>query len=133
MRSVLVGTAGAQQHFKQLAGPPAEFGAMAPADPKQSATRSKSALLPVTLEKDATSGQWTWQTDIPVEAERLRFAVISGTPDAALDRWTVTIRSQVTGQAQSAEAVGAQRAAQIAKEESAGVWIQDPDGNWNKK
>ncbi|MFZ2655889.1 MAG: DUF1318 domain-containing protein [Victivallales bacterium] len=33
----------------------------------------------------------------------------------------------------SVAAVGAQRAAQIAKEESAGCWIQDADGNWKKK
>ncbi len=29
--------------------------------------------------------------------------------------------------------VGAQRAAQIAKEESAGVWIQDAAGSWKQK
>ncbi|OGV36910.1 MAG: hypothetical protein A2X48_15910 [Lentisphaerae bacterium GWF2_49_21] len=29
--------------------------------------------------------------------------------------------------------VGAQRAAQIAKEESAGVWLQDAEGKWKKK
>lgn len=33
----------------------------------------------------------------------------------------------------SAEDVGEQRAVQIAKEESAGVWIQDAKGAWSKK
>lgn len=33
----------------------------------------------------------------------------------------------------SAAAVGAQRADQIAKEESSGVWIQDAKGAWSKK
>ncbi len=33
----------------------------------------------------------------------------------------------------SVDAVGAQRAAQIAKEESAGVWVQDAEGKWAKK
>lgn len=33
----------------------------------------------------------------------------------------------------SVSAVGAQRANQIAQEESAGVWIQKPDGSWYKK
>lgn len=33
----------------------------------------------------------------------------------------------------TASDVGAQRAAQIAKEESAGVWIQDAKGAWSKK
>jgi hypothetical protein len=33
----------------------------------------------------------------------------------------------------SVAAVGAQRAAQIAKDEAAGAWIQDADENWKKK
>ncbi|HCE43335.1 MAG TPA: DUF1318 domain-containing protein [Lentisphaeria bacterium] len=33
----------------------------------------------------------------------------------------------------SVAVVGAQRAAQISKDESAGVWIQDADGTWKKK
>ncbi len=32
-----------------------------------------------------------------------------------------------------ADTVGAQRAAQIAKEEAAGVWVQDASGTWKKK
>lgn len=33
----------------------------------------------------------------------------------------------------SSDVVGAQRAAQIAKEEQSGVWLQDAKGKWDKK
>jgi hypothetical protein len=82
---------------KQLAGGPEEFAAMAPANPIESATHSKSALLPVTLVKQA-NGQYGWQSPISVEGSNLRFLVFSG------DRsWNVNLQDPVSKRMQPAE------------------------------
>jgi len=82
---------------KQLAGSPEEFVAMAPADPIQSATHSKSALLPVTLEKRA-DGRFGWQSPIAVEGSNLRFLVFSGD-----QTWNVNVQDPVSKRVQPAE------------------------------
>ena len=93
--------------FKQLAGPPSEFGAMARPDPARSAMRSKSALLPITLKTDP-SGRGIWSGEIPIEREKLRFAVFSGRSSTQMP-WKVLLHDPVTGRAQSPEAQGGRR------------------------
>jgi hypothetical protein len=97
-------------YFKQLAGPPTEFGDMAPADPLAAARHSKSALLPVTMQSHGT-GKWSWQSEIPVEGETWRFAVIPGSPDTAVDSWEVTVRGPIESSAQPPEVGYGQRRA----------------------
>src|SRR5688572_25106672 len=82
--------------YKQLAGPPAEMGAMATPDPAASATYSQSAVLPFRLEQDA-SGLWRWSTEVPVEGESLRFAVVMKTPQLA----RVVVRDPVPSRSSS--------------------------------
>ena len=60
----------AQLAAKQLAGPPSEFADMAAVEPARTAVHSKSALLPVQLEKLA-NGRYGWQSTLPVEGEDL--------------------------------------------------------------
>jgi hypothetical protein len=102
--------AAAPPQFKQLAGPPTEMSAMAPADPANSATHSKSALLRVALQK-ATSGRWTWSSEVPVESDTLRFAVLSANSVGTPTTWSVMTRDPITGRTQSAEASGAEHRA----------------------
>ncbi|MFC6840341.1 choice-of-anchor X domain-containing protein [Xanthomonas theicola] len=64
---------------KQLAGPPEEFTQMQSPDPAQSATLSKSALLPVQL--TAQAGGARWEGALPAENGHLRFMVFSGDAD----------------------------------------------------
>ena len=82
---------------KQLAGGPDEFATMAPADPIETATHSKSALLPVTLEKRA-DGRFGWQSPIAVEGSNLRFLVFSGD-----QTWNVNLQDPVSKRMQPAE------------------------------
>jgi hypothetical protein len=90
-------TADAAIVAKQLAGGPEEFAAMAPANPIESATHSKSALLPVTLEKRA-NGQYGWQSPISVEGSNLRFLVLSGD-----QTWNVNLQDPISKRMQPAE------------------------------
>lgn len=62
---------------KELAGPPAEFAAMRPADPAAAAIHSKAALIPVEMTQDK-SGQYRWQGDVPAENGKMRMLVFSG-------------------------------------------------------
>ncbi|MEO8671695.1 MAG: choice-of-anchor X domain-containing protein [Tahibacter sp.] len=62
---------------KQLSGAPEEFAAMRVPDPVDSAIYSKSALIPIQMDVDA-SGQARWRGELPVENGRTRFAVFSG-------------------------------------------------------
>lgn len=73
---------------KQLAGPPSEFANMAGANPISAAIHSKSALLPITLEKSVKGG-FSWQASIPVEGENLRFVLFSGKAKSA---WNLTLQ-----------------------------------------
>lgn len=82
---------------KQLAGGPEEFAAMAPANPMLSATHSKSALLPVTMEKQG-KGRFGWQMPIPVEGSNLRFLVFSGN-----QAWNVNLQDPISKRFQPAE------------------------------
>ncbi len=91
--------------YKQLAGPPSEMYAMAPPDPAQSATHSKSALLPVSLEKQL-DGRWTWSAEIPLEGEDLRFAVFPAAPAALQGSWKVMLGDPITMHTQSADELG---------------------------
>ncbi len=82
---------------KQLAGAPDEFAAMAPANPIQSATHSKSALLPITLEKRA-DGRFGWQGKIAAGGKNLRFLVFSGG-----QTWNVNMQDPISKRMQPAE------------------------------
>jgi hypothetical protein len=97
--SVGYGQAAAPQ-FKQLAGPPSEYAAMRPADPRGSATRSKSAMLPVTLEQRGPN-LWAWDGEIPVEGDVLRIAVLSGAPGPLPNAWRLTLRELASGRTKS--------------------------------
>lgn len=61
---------------KQLAGPPEEFDFMQPTQPELSALTSKTALIPVSL-KQNKSGDWVWNSAIPVDNEDLSFIVFN--------------------------------------------------------
>lgn len=82
---------------KQLAGAPQEFAAMAPANPIQSATHSKSALIPVTLEKSA-NGRYGWQSDLPVEGKQLRFLAFTGG-----QAWNLSLQDPISKRVQSVD------------------------------
>ncbi len=81
---------------KQLAGPPSEFAAMQPADAMSSAVHSKSALIPVQLNK-ATKGAWSWQTELAVDGGDLQVLVFS---DNSSD-WNISMRGPTALRAQS--------------------------------
>jgi len=91
---------------KQLAGVPSEFALMAPANPIAAAIHSKSALLPVTLEKSA-NGKFSWQTTVPVEGENLRFVVFAG----AAKSWAVSMQDPVSKRIQPAEQLALEKRA----------------------
>lgn len=68
-------TAGAQIVPKQLSGPPSDFESMRAVDPSEAAILSHSAMVPVSMmEKSGGSG---WSASIPVEDNRLRFALLT--------------------------------------------------------
>lgn len=68
-------TAGAQIVPKQLSGPPSDFESMRAVDPSEAAILSHSAMVPVSMmEKRGGSG---WSASIPVEDNRLRFALLT--------------------------------------------------------
>lgn len=62
---------------KQLAGPAEDFAQMRVPDPAEAAIYSHSALLPVTMSVDA-DGKASWQGELPVEGNQVRFLVFSG-------------------------------------------------------
>ena len=90
---------------KQLAGPPSEFATMAEANPVRAAIHSKSALLPIALEKSARGG-FSWQATIPVESEALRLVVFSG---AAKSAWNLSLQDPVSKRNQAAEALAIEK------------------------
>ncbi len=104
----IAGFAETPVHFKQLAGPPAEFSAMAPPDPMLTATHSKSALLQVRLHQSGF-GPWTWRSEFPVEGETLRFAVIPGVLGPAADSWKVMLQAPTGTRMKSTDAWRAER------------------------
>lgn len=73
---------------KQLAGPAEEFAAMAPADPGDAAIHSKSALIPVTMQK--RGGAFGASIALPIEGEDVDVLVFDG--DA---RWNVQMRDLI--------------------------------------
>ncbi|MBI2396785.1 MAG: conditioned medium factor [Xanthomonadales bacterium] len=81
---------------KQLAGPPSDFAAMAAVEPASTAVHSKSALLPVRLDKRA-DGRYSWQTTLPVEGEDLRLLAFSG----AKSNWNLQLRDPLGSPAKS--------------------------------
>jgi hypothetical protein len=96
--------------FKQLAGPPSEFSAMAPADPVASATRSKSAIRRVKLEPQG-QGLWGWEADLPVENDQIRIAVVSGIARSSPESWRVAVREPKSGRRRSSDDPGVERRA----------------------
>lgn len=86
----------AQLATKQLAGPPSDFAAMAAVEPASTAVHSKSALLPVRLDKRA-DGRYGWQTTLPVEGEDLRLLAFS----AAKANWNLQLRDPLGSPAKS--------------------------------
>lgn len=83
-----IATPNAAPVAKQLAGPPSEFASMAAANPIGAAIHSKSALLPINLEK-SVGGGFSWQASIPVESDNLRFVVLSGNAKSA---WNLSMQ-----------------------------------------
>ena len=73
---------------KQLAGSPAEFSAMQPANPADAAIHSKSALIPVQMSATKAGGM-TAEVKLPVETDSVRFLVFSG-DDLG---WNASLRS----------------------------------------
>ncbi|MEM1182819.1 MAG: choice-of-anchor X domain-containing protein [Acidobacteriota bacterium] len=78
---LLVGSAAAQERLvpKQLAGPIDDLrsGVMAPANPIDTGIDSKSALIPVNLEK-GIDGTWSWTGEISVDANQLHAVLFAG-------------------------------------------------------
>ena len=81
---------------KQLAGSPAEFAAMQPANPADAAIHSKSALIPVQMSATKAGGM-TAEVKLPVETDSVRFLVFSG-DDLG---WNASLRSP-SGRAEKA-------------------------------
>lgn len=102
----MLGSAAVGPVPKQLAGVPSEFAMMAPANPISAAIHSKSALLPVVLEK-AANGRFSWSTTVPVEGENLRFVVFSGTSNS----WSVSMQDPVSKRIQPAEQLALEKRA----------------------
>jgi len=73
---------------KQLAGPPSEFSILQPAQPIDSATHSKSALIPIQLSRK-TNDLWSWSTKLPVAGENLQLLVFSGNSND----WNISMRA----------------------------------------
>lgn len=86
----------AQFSAKQLAGPPSEFADMAAIEPARTAVHSKSALLPVRLDKQA-NGRYGWQASLPVEGEDLRLLSFSGGKAS----WELGLRDPIGNRAKS--------------------------------
>ena len=86
----------AQLATKQLAGPPSEFADMAAVEPARTAVHSKSALLPVRLDKQA-DGRFGWSQTLPVEGEDLRLLSFSN----AKAGWELTLRDPMGSHAKS--------------------------------
>ncbi len=72
---------------------------MAGANPISAAIHSKSALLPITLEKSAKGG-FSWQASVPVEGENLRFVLFAG---AAKSTWNVTLQDPASKRVHAAD------------------------------
>jgi len=71
------------------------------------ATRSKSALLPMRLERNS-QGQWVWNADVAVESNVLRFAVLSsGRQRGSTLPLNVAIADRITNRLQPAATLGA--------------------------
>lgn len=86
----------AQLATKQLAGPPSEFADMAAVEPARTAVHSKSALLPVRLDKQA-DGRFGWSSTLPVEGEELRLLSFTG----AKANWDLGLRDPMGTRAKS--------------------------------
>ena len=76
--SVEAGSEGSR--FKQLAGPPEDFGEMAPSLPEAAAVHSKSAMLPMVFERTGAR-KWSWQAELPFEEAGSTIMILE---DAAL-------------------------------------------------
>lgn len=85
---------------KQLAGPPSEFASMQPATAMETATHSKSALIPIQLTQKL-KGQWSWQADLPIDGNGLQVLVFS---NQSTD-WNVDMRGPTDLRAQSINAL----------------------------
>jgi len=83
---------------KQLAGPPEEFEFMLPAQPELNAFSSKTALLPVSLQQNK-SGNWVWNSELPVDNADLSFVVFSN----GSKNWQVDLINPRTNRIKSAD------------------------------
>jgi hypothetical protein len=108
--SLVVGSAVAQDAIiaKQLAGPPEEMAAMRAVEPIEAAIHSKSALIPITLERDKT-GAMRWRGALPNDADTLKFLVLG-------DALSVRVAAPGETEFQSARAL-----AQVAQETRFGI------------
>ena len=61
---------------KQLAGPPQEFDLMQQAQAETTSIRSKTALIPVTLQ-ETKAGNWVWNAKLPVDSSEFSFMVFA--------------------------------------------------------
>ncbi|MBK8284691.1 MAG: conditioned medium factor [Ahniella sp.] len=73
---------------KQLAGPADEFAALAPVDPSSTAVHSKSALIPVEMEK--RGGAFGASVRLPIEGEDVQVLVFNGD-----NNWQVQMRDEI--------------------------------------
>lgn len=80
-------TAYSQITPKQLAGPPSEFELMQPADLIDSATHSKSALIPIQL-SNSIKGVWSWESTLPVDGDDLQTLIFSDESN----EWNISMR-----------------------------------------
>ncbi|WP_146152074.1 choice-of-anchor X domain-containing protein [Ahniella affigens] len=73
---------------KQLAGPASEFATMAPIDPIAAAVHSKTALIPVTLDK--RGGAFGTSLRLPIEGDDVQVLVFDGQRN-----WSVQMQDQL--------------------------------------
>jgi hypothetical protein len=76
----------AMPYAKQLSGPPSEIASMRAPSPIDATIHSRSALLPVHFTASGP-GQSSWQTTLPVENGKLRFAIF----EPAQENWQVNM------------------------------------------
>jgi len=83
--TILAVTATDRPALKQLAGPIEEIrhGVMAPVDPTETALRSGSAMIPVTLNRNA-AGEWVWRGDLAIDSAHFDLVFFDNSRDWSL-------------------------------------------------
>jgi len=76
---------------KQLAGPPQEFDLMQQAQAETTSIRSKTALIPVTLQ-ETKAGNWVWNAKLPVDSSEFSFMVFAN----GSKNWNVELINPLT-------------------------------------